>query len=54
MVNLDVVIQIPNCLVKRLILREMVRIKKYIDERLGDRREFLVSSEFSNCNISTN
>ena len=51
---MEVVIQIPNCLVKHLILREMVRIKEYIDERLGDRRDFLVSSEFSNCNISTN
>ena len=53
MVNLEVVIQIPNCLVKRLIiLREMVRIKEYIDERVGDRTEFLVSLEFSNYNIN--
>ena len=51
MVNLEVVIQTPNSLVKRLILMEMVRIKEYIDERVGDRREFLVSLEFS-CNIS--
>ena len=38
-VNLEVVIQIPNGLVKYLILRTMIRIKEYIDQRVGDRRE---------------